>query len=95
MKTYMICYDLLSNETIKDYQRIIDAIKSIGQAEEIQRSVWLLRSGKHAIEIRNILQNYLDSNDKLFIGGLDENAYFNLSSEINNKMFPAPEWNKS
>ncbi|MFP3356869.1 CRISPR-associated protein Cas2 [Planococcus sp. SIMBA_143] len=65
MKSYIISYDLVG--PARDYESLIDKIKSYGTWATPLESVWLIRSKKTAGEIRNDLKATLDSDDKLIV----------------------------
>lgn len=50
--------------------RIEEAIKYQGEALEIQRGVWILKSVYAHSAIRDMIQAELDEQDKLFVGTL-------------------------
>lgn len=64
----IITYDLIS--TGKDYSGLISAIKKYSNLAKITESCWVIKSNDSAIEIRDNLISYIDSNDKLFVATL-------------------------
>ena len=72
MATYMIGYDL--NKKGQDYRSLIDAIKSYGTYWSCLDSAWIIITTKSAIEIRNHLQQFIDSNDELLVVALTGEA---------------------
>ncbi|MCR8865064.1 CRISPR-associated protein Cas2 [Priestia megaterium] len=92
MGVYVVSYDLMNNETPKDYRRVIGAIKELGDAKEFQRSVWLLKTTKSTTEIRDYLKTYIDSDDSLFVGNVVSYASSNLPKDISDTMFS--DWSK-
>lgn len=93
MNVYIVTYDLMNNETPKDYRRVIGAIKELGLAKEFQRSAWLLKTNKSATQIRDYLKTYIDSDDSVFVGELVRYSANNLPEEISNTMFS--DWSKT
>lgn len=63
-KLYCITYDLNKE---KDYAPLIESIKSFNIWWHQSGSVWYIASEKDSIGIREQLQTFLDSNDKLFV----------------------------
>jgi hypothetical protein len=77
MKSYMIGYDL--NTPGKDYADLIEAIrekfKPTGFWHHLD-STWIVKSDETAVQIRNYLKPFLDSNDELLVVRLsDESAW--------------------
>lgn len=72
MSKYLITYDLVgTDETSKDYERLIEKIKALGPPwGNIQKSVWVVKTSKSASAIRDDLETVTDSNDRLFIVSL-------------------------
>lgn len=62
---FCVSYDLLTPG--KNYDGLINAIKSYGTWWHQTESVWFIVSDKGAGEIRDFLMSYLDNNDKLFV----------------------------
>lgn len=69
---YLVAYDLKSpNDTESDYERVIGAIKSLGNHWcHIEKSVWLVTSEEGASEIRDELKKSLCEADVLFVAKL-------------------------
>lgn len=70
MTSYIVAYDLVgTNESSSDYKRLIERIKSYHWAR-LQKSAWIVRSTKSAVEIRDHLLATMDANDRLFVAAL-------------------------
>ncbi len=83
MNCFAISYDLIGPN--RDYTAIHDAIKSFNNWAFINESLWIIKSSKTTSEIRNILKNYIDKNDKLFVGKLTgDAAWTNLDDDVSN-----------
>jgi hypothetical protein len=68
MSIYLIGYDLNKPRGEDDYPNLIKAIKGIsGTWWHHLDSTWLVKSDKTAVQIRNLLQPYLDSGDELLV----------------------------
>ncbi|KQX69243.1 hypothetical protein [Paenibacillus sp. Root444D2] len=67
MRLLQICYDLNGFESGYDYKRLISAIYSLGTVEKAQYSVWFLRTNKTHAQVRDYLNQFIDSNDSLLI----------------------------
>ena len=61
----LITYDL--RKPGQDYQKLYDAICSIGQARKILQSVWVVKTSRKVPDIQEYLSKFIDSNDKLFV----------------------------
>ena len=70
-KPYLVSYDL--NTPGKDYSRLTNALVALG-AIKILYSEWVLRADYNAEQIRNHLQQFVDSNDMLLVTGLTGEA---------------------
>ena len=64
MPCYIVSYDLREE---KDYEALYDAIKSYAAWAHILESTWAVVASKSAVEVRNHLIGYLDSDDGLFV----------------------------
>lgn len=65
MKTYLISYDLKIPG--RNYQGLYDVLKSFSKWGNINDSVWIIKSSKSSVEIRDYLLKYMDYNDSLFV----------------------------
>jgi len=65
MKSYLITYDLLKPG--QNYDELYEAIKKLGNWWHCLQSVWIIKTDSTAIQIRDALQSYCDSNDKLLV----------------------------
>ena len=80
MKTYLIGYDL--NEEDQDYDTLIEKIKEIGNWWHCLDSTWIVKCDNTAVEIRNFLKQFIDTNDKLLVVHLSgEAAWTGFSDE--------------
>lgn len=61
---YIITYDLRNR---RDYQSLIDAIKSMGAWAKILESTWAVVTTKNAEEVRDHLLRTMDSDDGIFV----------------------------
>ena len=64
MSVYLITYELHFD---KDYQKIHDAIESLGGCIHCLRSIWLVNTSFSISEIHEILKDKIDSDDSLLI----------------------------
>lgn len=68
MAKYLVTYDLVgTDETSEDYEKLIKRIKRFPSYRKIQKSVWLIKTGKKAKEVRDILLRLMDDNDRLYV----------------------------
>lgn len=65
MKCYIISYDLL--QPGRNYDALYEAIKKHSKWARINESVWAVVTNKTAVQIRDNLGQYLDSNDRIFV----------------------------
>ena len=72
MKSYMIGYDL--NKSGQDYTKLKEEIKKIGDWWHCLDSTWIVKSDSTAVEIRNHLKKFIDSNDELLVARLSGDA---------------------
>jgi len=68
MACVLIAYDLMKK---KDYESLYKAIKSYGTWAHPQDSVWIVKTGNAAKEVRTHLKKHIDSDDKLLCVGLN------------------------
>lgn len=64
MSIYCVSYDLIGE---KDYDSLIEKLKSYRAYAHAQGSVWFIKSSKRAAEIRDELKEFIDKDDKLMI----------------------------
>lgn len=64
MKLFFISYDLRIPG--QDYPKLIDKLTTMG-AKRVLLSMWALRGNYTAGGLRDMLKDYLDSNDRLFV----------------------------
>lgn len=62
---YCISYDL--RKPGRDYESLYNAIKSYGTWWHQTESVWFIVTNEKAANIRDRLNNQIDTNDKLFV----------------------------
>lgn len=72
MSTLLITYDLLQSG--QNYARLIEKIKSYRTWCHLQQSVWLISTDSTCVQVRGHLSESIDSNDKLFVAKLGEDA---------------------
>jgi hypothetical protein len=64
MACYIISYDLVK---ARDYEALYKAIKDYGTWAHVHDSVWAVVTTSTAVEIRDYLQRYVDSDDRIFV----------------------------
>jgi hypothetical protein len=75
MTSYIVTYDLRgADETSQDYKDLIDAIKGYGYYAKLMLSTWIVVSDDSARDIQNHLWQFMDRNDRLFVGPLGKPA---------------------
>lgn len=68
MGVYIVTYDL--NKAGKNYDGLIEAIKSYGSYCKVQKSAWFIDTKKTTAEVRDHLSKQIDKDDELFVGDL-------------------------
>lgn len=82
-KNYLIGYDL--NKSGQDYTTLISEIKKLGTWWHCLDSTFIIKSSSSAVEIRNHLIKFIDSNDKMLVVYLNgEAAWTGFSIECSN-----------
>lgn len=65
MTAYIVSYDL---SNVRDYDSLIDAIKSYGGWAHITESTWaVVANNSSAAMVRDNLKNFIDGDDRLFV----------------------------
>lgn len=78
MKTYIITYDL--NKEGQNYQWLINKIQEYKYIHPM-KSVFFIKSNSTSTEINNILLDYIDTNDRLFISEVTSNRNWLLTQD--------------
>ena len=65
MATYIISYDL--RKPGQNYDQLYEAIKSYGTWARVNESVWAVVTTNTAVQIRDHLLRFIDTNDRLFV----------------------------
>ncbi len=65
MNTYLVSYDLIRPG--KDYSRLHEHLRSYPNWAKPLESVWFIQSNLGAEQLRNAIQGYMDSNDKILV----------------------------
>lgn len=82
MNTILISYDLQTPG--KDYVNLWNHLRSYGNYARPLESVWLIRTGSNAKQVRDIAINHIDQNDKIFVVDVTgkESAWHRLTEKI-------------
>lgn len=77
-----ISYDLYSPG--QNYEKVIQAIKSLGNWAKVQKSFWYVNSNYTATNAVNIIRQSMDRNDSLIVVDATNNnaSWYNLNDEI-------------
>lgn len=67
MSSYLIAYDIREPSAPEMHEKLQEALKSYGPWAHITESCWVVVSDKKAAEIRDHLEQYLRSKDRLFV----------------------------
>ena len=68
--TYLITYDL--QKPGQNYDALINSLNASG-AVRIQLSTWVIRSDLNSGAVRDHFRQYLDANDRIFVGEMTIN----------------------
>ncbi|WP_411816766.1 hypothetical protein [Hyphococcus sp. DH-69] len=88
-----ISYDLYRPG--QDYSKIINAIKQLGAAVKVHKSLWYLDSNYNEAQVRDALVRVIDANDTVFVvnSTTDMAAWFGLDTTTAETI--RRRWNKS
>lgn len=79
-RNFLITYDLMSPG--QNYNQLISWLKANG-AVQVQLSAWVIKRPTTAAAIRDALQAYADSNDRIFVAAMTgECAWFNAMNPV-------------
>jgi CRISPR/Cas system-associated endoribonuclease Cas2 len=73
MAKFYVAYDL--DKPGQNYPELWNELESLG-AKRVQDSVWVLASDSSSSDIRDTLQQYVDSNDRLLVVKSAGTAWF-------------------
>lgn len=84
MSSYLISYDLMTPG--KDYNKLFSAIKELSSTWcRCLYSTWVIKTSYTAVQVRDCLRQYIDSNDKLLVVTLTgDAAWFGIIKECSN-----------
>ncbi len=88
MKAFLISYDLGVPETHSSYVTLSNHLKSLYSTwARPVKSVWIIKSDKGAVQIRDEIKSALDANDKLIVVEMAGNwGTYNISKEVTDWM---------
>ena len=72
MAAYIVTYDL--NKPGQNYKCVAEKLEAYPAHWKVQQSVWLLRTNQSAKQVRDIVGECLDPNDKLIVAKLSGEA---------------------
>lgn len=73
MANFIVSYDLRQE---RDYQKLINAIKKNYRIHSrVLESVWYIKSAETAVQIRDYLSMYIDSDDGIAVFDMTRNAW--------------------
>lgn len=82
-KILIITYDLSAPH--QNYEGVLSEIKSYGTWAKISESSYLIKTLKTPEKVRDVLLEYIDEDDKLFVGTVNAPAaWYGLSESISN-----------
>ena len=65
MACYIISYDL--RKPGRNYDALYEAIKACGAWAKINESLWAVITQQTAVQVRDKLNQYTDTNDRIFV----------------------------
>jgi hypothetical protein len=81
MALYLISYDLTHHASMNQYKELIGELKRLG-AQKAQLSEWVWRSNNTPTEIRDHLQKFIHTDDRLLITAVSDWASWNSLCKI-------------
>ena len=69
---FLISYDL--KESDRDYARVVAVIKRLGPTLPVLKSVWFVRTGTSANDIRDALMASMDETDRFLVSEVTTNC---------------------
>lgn len=79
MNRLLVCWDLVSEDSSRDYRPLIDRVRQYGTYACIQYSTYVLYTAVSARAVRDDLAAYVDENDRLFVAALTgETAWLHM-----------------
>ena len=86
MNNLFISYDL--NQPGQNYERVIEAIKALGNWAKVQKSFWYVRSSLTASQALDRLKLVIDKNDSIIVVDATNNvaAWYGVSHEVGEYM---------
>lgn len=93
MNNLVISYDLKTPG--QSYDRVIEAIKSLGSWAKVHYSLWYVKTNHTANSAAEIVRKATDANDTLFVVDATNNnaAWYNLDPKVSE--FIREQWNTS
>ncbi len=87
-----ISYDL--HEPGKNYEKVIEKIKSLGGWAKIHYSFWYLKTTQGAEQVANSIRSVMDVNDTLYVADTTNNTayWYGLSDEVS--QFIQDQWHQ-
>ena len=64
MAAYVVSYDLVGD---RDYSKLYSALKSYSAWGRVVESTWVIVSNASAVEVRDHLTSYMDSDDRILV----------------------------
>lgn len=82
MNNLFISYDL--NNPGQGYEKVADAIKSLGNWARVHKSFWYVKSNSTASQAAEIVWKVMDQNDTLIVVDATHNdaCWYNVSDEV-------------
>ena len=83
MRTYLISYDLIRPESLPEYIKLFNTIKTANFWAKPLQSVWFVKTTLSSAQIRDELQKVIDANDKIVVIEVTNNwASYGISQEV-------------
>jgi hypothetical protein len=82
-----VSYDLMNQ---KNYDAVINAIKTQGQATRVHYSLWYVKTNKSANDVAVAVWQTMDSDDRLIV--IDANEAYWFNAEGDSESFMQSNW---
>ena len=83
MNTYIISYDL--HKPGQNYEELLKRIKSYPNWARLGGSAYVIQTENSHVQVRDYLNEVLDTNDKIFVGTVSAPAaWYGLGEEVSN-----------
>ncbi|QQE78090.1 CRISPR-associated protein Cas2 [Alicyclobacillus sp. SO9] len=83
MNVLIVAYDL-HEKPESAYETLISGIRQYSNTFEFQKSVWIIATERERANVRDYLKQFIQSDDKLFVGTLTNGSWTGGQTELTN-----------